>query len=433
MKKKTFCIKTLGCKVNQYESQLIREGFLKRGYDETDSIEKADICVINTCTVTSTSDSKSMRLIRHAAKRPDNCVVATGCMAEDKDLDLSKFKGADFIVRNKDKHRISEIVEDKLVSGPDESKRGIRGISGFKGHTRVFVKIQDGCNNACSYCKVRVVRGKSASRPFAEILDECNMLISNGTKEIILSGICLGAYGRDLKGSKMTLSGLISELCRIAGDWRLRLSSIEPKDIGKDLIEQFHREDRLCKHLHIPFQSGDDYILKRMKRPYSRKDYLAIVARIRDVVPDFAISTDIMVGFPGETEKRFLNTMNFIRSARPMRMHIFPFSKREGTLAYGYKPDIPDSLKKERRDRLLKLSEELSLDFLNGFLNKDTKVLVEEKKNQDGYLQGYTDRYIKVYITGPDSIKDQFVICRPTLTNRKVCGILSSYYFNSSF
>ena len=231
----------------------------------------------------------------------------------------------------------------------------------------------------------------------------------------------------------MTLSQLISELCRIDGDWRLRLSSIEPKDIRKGLMEKLRRENRLCKHLHIPFQSGDDYVLKKMKRPYSRKDYLTIVNELRNVIPDIAVSTDIMVGFPGETEKRFLNTMDFIKSVRPMRMHVFPFSKREGTVACGYGSDISDSLKKERRDRLLELSRELSLDFLNGFLDKDTEVLVEEKKGPDGYLQGYTDRYIKVYIDGPDSLKGQFVICRPTLTNRKVYGILSSYYFNSSF
>ena len=299
MDKQTFCIKTLGCKVNQYESQVIREGFMKRGYIEVTTINQADICVINTCTVTSKSDSKSLRLIRNALESKDRYVVVTGCMIEAGGIELARLKGVRFIVRNKDKYRIPEIIEEgHKVEGIGQSI----GIGGFKGHNRAFVKVQDGCNNACSYCRVRIARGRSRSRPLGDILTECKGLVKNGFKEIVLSGICLGSYGKDLAGDA-DLSRLVSEICKIKGDWRLRLSSIEPKDIDGKLIHQFQTQSRLCRHLHMPFQSGDNYILKGMNRPYTRMGYLKIIDRIKKVIPDIAISTDMMVGFPGESEK----------------------------------------------------------------------------------------------------------------------------------
>ncbi|MFC1667262.1 tRNA (N(6)-L-threonylcarbamoyladenosine(37)-C(2))-methylthiotransferase MtaB [Candidatus Omnitrophota bacterium] len=423
-----FYIKTLGCKVNQYESQIMRERFLKRGYLETEDVDRADICIVNTCTVTSTSDTKSFRLIRSAVRKKKR-VIATGCMIEDRDLDLSKLTGVKFVIKNKDKYKIPEIIEgaQKVDNG-----KGIYGISGLKGHTRVFVKIQDGCDNACSYCKVRDVRGQSKSRPFKEVIGECVTLIKGGAKEIVLSGICLGAYGRDLSRG-LLLHELIKEICKIDGDWRLRLSSIEPKDIDKDLISQFRSQDKLCKHLHVPFQCGDNYILKKMHRPYTKAGYLNIVDRIKDAVPDIAIGTDIMVGFPGETEKRYQNTLDFIKEVRPMRIHVFPFSKRQGTKAYGYADNIASAVKEKREDNLLRLATRLSREFVDKFIDKKVRVLVEDKKTKDGYLQGYTDAYIKVYINGPASLRGRFVNCLLTLTKDKPCGILPLYYFNSPF
>ena len=418
---KSFYIKTLGCKVNQYEAQVIRENFIRQGYVEAEDLDKADICVVNTCTVTSTSDSKSFRLVHNALKK-DKCVVVTGCLVEDKDLDLSRLKGVRYIIKNKDKYKIPKIIQPAASSLEPTAK-----ISGLKGHTRVFVKIQDGCNNRCSYCKVRVVRGRSRSRPFKEIISECKDLIKSGTKEIVLTGICLGAYGRDVS-KDIDLSKLVAELCKIQGQWRLRLSSIEPKDVTTDLIAQLKKQKKLCRHLHIPFQSGDDYILKRMRRPYKRKDYLEIVHRLKQVDPDIAISTDIMVGFPGETEERFQNTVDFINVVMPMRVHIFPFSKRKGTPAYDYKDDIDILVKRDRENRLAAVTKELTQEFVNKFIGKDIEVLVESKKTKDGHLQGYTDRYIKVYIRGPNSLIGKLVFSQvghekryilPTLTNQK--------------
>ena len=404
----SFYIKTLGCKVNQYESQLIRENFLRQGYVEAEDLDNADICVVNTCTVTSTSDSKSYRLINSGIKK-NKCVVMTGCLAEDKDLDLSRLKGVKYIIKNKDKYRIPEIIEPSAVSLQPSAK-----ISGLRGHTRVFVKIQDGCNNRCSYCKVRVVRGRSRSRPFKEIISECKGLIKSGTKEIVLTGICLGAYGRDIS-KDMDLSKLIAELCKIKGEWRLRLSSIEPKHVTTGLIAQLKKQKKLCRHLHIPFQSGDDHILKRMRRPYKRKDYLDIVNRLRAIDPDIAISTDMMVGFSGETEQMFQNTVDFINVVMPMRVHIFPFSRRKGTPAYDLKDNIDILVKRDRESRLAGITKKLLHEFANKFIGKDVEVLVESKKTKDGLLQGYTDRYIKVYIEGQDRLKGKLITHRLAL------------------
>lgn len=426
MKKRSFYIQTLGCKVNQYESQVIRERFLKNGYAEAVVVGEADIHVVNTCTVTSASDSQSLRLIRSAIKRKNKCVIATGCMIEDIDLNLSRLSGARFIIKNKDKYNIPEIIGGMRESKDILTPRETFGINGFKGHTRAFIKIQDGCDQICSYCKVRLVRGRSRSRPLKEILDECRALIKNDSKELVLTGICLGAYGKDIS-KDLNLCKLIEEICKIDGNWRLRLSSIEPKDINKDLIRHFQIQEKLCKHAHIPFQSGDDYILKRMDRPYKRSVYLDIVRRLRDAVPGIAISTDIMVGFPGETDKRFRNTLGFIKEAQPMRIHIFPFSKRKGTRAYNYEDNITSAIKKERKDGLLYLSRKLSGEFVNKFVDKAVEVLVEDKRSSEGSLVGYTDRYIKVYIDGSSILKGQLVNCRLTLTNEKVCGIIPSY------
>ena len=414
-----FYIKTLGCKVNQSESHVIRENLLKAGYIEANNKDEADICVVNTCTVTSASDSKSLKSIRSGLGK-NKCVIATGCMIEDKDLDLRKLKGVDFIIKNRDKYRIPEIIsKTAAVEQPYM-------ITGFKDHARAFVKVQDGCNNRCSYCKVSVVRGESRSRPFEDIIYECSTLIEKGYSEIVLTGICLGAYGKDISKTA-SLAKLIEEMCKIKGNWRMRLSSIEPKDATDDLMVQIKSEEKLCKHLHIPFQSGDDEVLKRMNRPYTASDYISIVTGLRKAIPDIAVSTDIMVGFPGEKEVNFQNTLNFIKEIRPMRLHVFGFSKRTGTPAYNYKDAASNVVKKNREHALLDMVGGFSREFEMMFIGKEARVLVEDKRDKHGLLQGYTDKYIKVLIDGPDSIKSRLLSCQLTLTNQKACGILLSY------
>jgi len=422
MQNHKFYIKTLGCKVNQYESQMIRENFLKAGYTEAENSDEVDVCVVNTCTVTSASDSKSLKSIRSGLRRKDKCVIATGCMIDSSDLDLHKLKGVDFIIKNRDKYNIPYIIKGQGTMGKGQGG----GIAGFEGHARAFVKVQDGCDNRCAYCKVSIVRGRSRSRPSEEVLRECKVLIGNGYKEIVLTGICLGAYGRDI--SKDTdLSKLIKELCKIKGDWRLRLSSIEPKDVTDGLILQIKSEEKLCKHLHIPFQSGDDEILKKMTRPYTADDYRGIVNKLREAIPDIAISTDIMVGFPGEKEANFQNTMGFIKEIRPMRLHTFGFSKRPGTPAYNYKDNVSAAIKKKREHTLMDIVKVFTGEFEAMFIGKNATVLIEDKRDKYGFLQGYTDRYIKVSIDGPSSAKSRLLTCQLTLTNQKVYGILLSY------
>ena len=288
------------------------------------------------------------------------------------------------------------------------------------------MKVQDGCDNRCSYCKVSIVRGRSRSRPLEDIISECATLIKNGYKEIVLTGICLGSYGRDIS-KDMNLSKLIEGLRRIDGDWRMRLSSIEPKDVTTELISQIKSEKKLCKHLHIPFQSGDDEILKRMARPYTSADYIGIAERLRKAIPDIAISTDIMAGFPGEKDANFKNTLNFIKEIRPMRLHVFGFSKRQGTPAYNYKDNAAGAVKKQREQELLNLADSFSREFEGMFIGKTARVLVEDKRDEQGLLEGYTDRYIRVLIDGPDELKSNLITCRLTLTNQKVYGILSPY------
>ena len=422
MQNHKFYIKTLGCKVNQYESQMIRENFLKAGYTEAENSDEADVCVVNTCTVTSASDSKSLKSIRSGLRRKDKCVIATGCMIDSSDLDLHKLKGVDFIIKNRDKYNIPYIIKGQGTMGKGQGG----GIAGFEGHARAFVKVQDGCDNRCAYCKVSIVRGRSRSRPSEEVLRECKVLIGNGYKEIVLTGICLGAYGRDIS-KDMDLSKLIKELCKIKGDWRLRLSSIEPKDVTDGLILQIKSEEKLCKHLHIPFQSGDDEILKKMTRPYTADDYRGIVNKLREAIPDIAISTDIMVGFPGEKEANFQNTMGFIKEIRPMRLHTFGFSKRPGTPAYNYKDNANAVIKKKREHALMDIVKVFTGEFEAMFIGKNATVLIEDKRDKYGFLQGYTDRYIKVSIAGPSSAKSKLLTCQLTLTNQKVYGILLSY------
>ena len=444
MTQKTFYIKTLGCKVNQYESQVIRENFVRNGYVETRNSYDADICVVNTCTVTSSSDSKSLKSIRSSLGKKNKCVIATGCMIDSEDLDLGKLKGVDFIIKNKGKYNIPNLISNPIHSLPHAPHQFSSSITNFEGHSRAFVKIQDGCNNRCSYCKVSVVRGESRSRPSEDIVEECSGLIKKGYNEIVLTGICLGAYVKDISKTAR-LTKLIENICKIEGDWRMRLSSIEPKDVTDDLILQIASEEKICKHLHIPFQSGDDEVLKRMNRPYTTSDYTRVVTMLRKAISDVAVSTDIMVGFPGEKEVNFQNTMDFIKEIRPMRMHVFGYSKRIGTPAYNYKDAVDNAVKKKREHGLLDIVEGLSMEFESAFAGKNARVLIEDKRDSHGFLQGYTDKYIKVLIDGPDSVKSRLLTCQLTLTppfllqrdsskveragltKHKVYGILLSY------
>jgi len=392
---KTIKFYTLGCKVNQYDTQEIRERFLRHGFQEINNGRKADVYVINTCTVTAIADYKSRYYIRYAFRQnPKAKIIVTGCYTELDSEEIFKISGVTHIVKNQDKHRILELLnEPRQLSQPQE-----KGISNFSGHTRAFLKIQDGCDNFCSYCKVPLVRGASRSKPLNEIVKEAERLLKNGFKEIVLTGICLGAYGRDLN-SKVSLVNVIEALEKLDGLLRIRLSSIEASDVSEELIRKMAESKRLCPHLHIPIQSGDDEILKKMNRKYTFEGYLNLIEKIKTLIPEIAITTDVMVGFPRETEENFQNTIKLIQEIMPLKVHIFPYSLRQGTAASNFKDVLNPLVIQERISRLKDVSKECSLAYKKQFLNRNLGVLIEERAKEDKtYWEGYTGNYIKVKV-----------------------------------
>lgn len=408
---KTFKIFTLGCKVNQYDTQNIKEQFLRLGFKEIDNVKEADVCVINTCTVTSTADSKSRHFIHYAHRyNPKATIIVTGCYAQLNSDEIAKIPGVTYVVKNQDWGRFLNRLTGKRRSGNVETKGKGEGITNFSGHTRAFLKIQDGCNNFCSYCKVPLVRGNSRSRPIKEIIHEAEELAKNGFKEIVLTGICLGAYGKDLS-PRMNLTAAVSAIEKIDDLLRVRLSSIEASDVSDELIRIIAESEKICRHLHIPIQSGDDEILKKMNRNYSHTDYQNLVKRLKSAVPEIAVTTDVLVGFPGESERNFNNTFGLIKKISPLKVHIFPYSRRSGTpAADNFKEEIAPCIIKKRIFRLESLAKICSRAYKKKFLNKKMDVLVEGSvKECLGYLQGYTDNYIKVLFKSRQDLKNNLI------------------------
>jgi threonylcarbamoyladenosine tRNA methylthiotransferase MtaB len=389
---------TLGCKVNQYDTQEIRERFLRHGFQEISNGRKADVYVINTCTVTAAADAKSRYYIHYARrKNPQAKIMVTGCYAELDSDAIAQIPGVTQIVKNKDKDRILTLLNgpaNPLTRQPRQT-----GITNFSGHTRAFLKIQDGCDNFCSYCKVPLARGSCRSKPLNEIVKETERLLKNGFKEIVLTGICLGAYGKDFS-PKISLIDVIKALESFDDLARIRLSSIEAGDVSEELIRKMAESKKLCPHLHIPIQSGDDEILKKMDRRYSFNSYLKLIQKIKTLIPEIAITTDVMVGFPRETEENFQNTIKLIQEIMPLKVHIFPYSLRKGTKAATNFKDLLNPLViQERISRLKNISENCSLIYKKQFLNRNLDVLIEEWAKEDKtYWQGYTGNYIKVKV-----------------------------------
>jgi threonylcarbamoyladenosine tRNA methylthiotransferase MtaB len=368
---------TLGCKVNQYETQGLREQLQQAGYIENNS-PKADLYIINTCTVTHQADRESRRLIRKAARSsPQAKIVVTGCYAERETKEILG-------------------ISERIQIVPKSKDFSLR-ISDFKDHQRAFVKIQDGCNNRCAYCKVPLVRGDSRSRSPKGIIQEVSRLVEGGFKEIVLTGICLGDYHyRDYD-----LTGLLQALEKIKGKFRIRLSSIEPQLVHDRLIEYIADSQRVCAHLHIPLQSGDDVILKMMNRKYSIKGYLALVSRINKRIKDVAITTDVLVGFPGEEDKHFQNTRDCLSEILPLRTHIFSFSPRKGTAAFKLPGRSQPGIVKERMNLLRQTAAECSDKFRKKFLGKEITVLIESQSDKEsGFFCGYSENYIRVVVEG---------------------------------
>jgi threonylcarbamoyladenosine tRNA methylthiotransferase MtaB len=432
---KTVKFYTLGCKVNQYETQVIREEFIQAGFKELQNSQPADIYLINTCTVTQSADQKSRHFIHYAYRQnPKAKIIVTGCYTELDSDKIEKIPGVAHIIKNQDKYRIPELLnghnENNGLNEPNEigipnavnqgshasgSRRDTEavttfGITNFYGHTRAFLKIQDGCDNFCAYCKIPLVRGASRSRQLDDIISEAKKLVKNDFKEIVLTGICLGSYGKDLS-DKTNIVSAIEALEEIEGLLRIRLSSIEALDISGGLIEKMASSAKLCRHLHIPIQSGDDEILKRMNRGYTRTDYLNLINKIRKYIPYIAITTDVLVGFPGENEINFKNTLDLVKEIMPLKVHIFPYSRREGTLvASQFKDKLNPLIIKERISQLQTVAQNCSTTYMSQFLSKVMDVLIEtQHKEKPGFLEGHTDNYIKVRVESNFNLKNQLI------------------------
>jgi len=411
---KRFYIHTLGCKVNQYESQIMREMLVKSGYKECLSKDIADIYILNTCTVTHQADKESRHWVGIFHRtNPLAKIIVTGCFAENDADQISFLPGVSHIIKNSEKHRIAKYLDGSQVASDTTDATGLT-IAGFQGHTKVFVKIQDGCENRCAYCKVPLVRGALKSKPVKNIIEECAALAKNGYKEIVLTGICLGAWGKDFFPGEMartaglsgvTLLDALKAINNIEGDFRIRLSSIEPRYVTDELIEFIANTPRICRHLHIPFQSGDDEVLKKMNRPYTTKEYKRIVDAVRSGIKDVAVTTDILVGFPGESVECFKNTVNFIKEIIPSRTHIFTFSKRDGTAAQAMSNEIDAETARRRYLTLKTVAMMASCIYRAKFVGRKLDVLVEAKRDRhSGLLTGYSGNYIKMLFEGSDEL-----------------------------
>ncbi len=405
---KSFLIHTIGCKVNQYDSEVIREAMREAGWKESE--ENPGVLVVNTCTVTATSDQKCRKLIRRLHRRfPQARIIVTGCYAERQPQALETIEGVHAVVPGRSKYQVVPLAEGK--SAPPSPPEFFAGVKSLRGHSRAFVKIQDGCSNFCSYCIVPLVRGPVKSRNPDETVEEVRRLVASGFNEVVLTGIHLGAYGRDW--GEEALPQLIETLCMIPGEWRLRLSSIEVKEVSDRLLDAMASSEKVCPHLHIPLQSGDDRILKLMNRSYTRREFLDTVQRVRAKLPEPGLTSDVMAGFPGEGEQEFESTLSLCRKAAFTRLHVFPFSPRPGTPAASFAPTVSAKDIRRRVDELCALAAELQTAFAETFLGREVTILPEDRRDkQTGMLKGYSERYVRVRIYGPDELKGKLIRAR---------------------
>jgi len=404
-------ISTLGCKVNQYESAGILEMLDESIYVSVPFNTKADCYIINTCTVTGRADYQSRNLIRRAIRtNPEACIIVTGCYAQVAPHDLAKIPGVTFIVGNAEKEDIPRLIEGLAQGVPQLFVSDIckamqfhqLNHPKFAGHTRAFLKIQDGCDSFCSYCIVPYARGPSRSLPHMDVLKEIETLAHSDYKEIVLTGIHLGVYGQDLVPAS-NLYEVMNYVEKSNLVRRLRLSSIEITEISDDMLRLIAEGTALCRHLHIPLQSGDDRILSAMKRNYNSAFFKNRLREIGKALPDIAIGIDVIVGFPGEGEKEFDNTLRLIAELPIAYLHVFPYSERPGTVASRLPGRVDETVKKRRGEILRKLGKEKRNAFALRFIGKKLRVLIEHKKDKvTGFMKGFSDNYIPVVIENGD-------------------------------
>ena len=411
---KTVAFHTLGCKVNTYESNAMLKIFNEAGYQEVDFKQVADVYVINTCTVTNTGDSKSRQMIRKAIrKNPKATICVVGCYSQTAPEEIEKIEGVGVVLGTQYRSDIVKYVDEHLETGgmviKVDNVMNLRkfedlNIDRFK-NTRAFLKIQDGCNNFCTYCIIPYARGRVRSRQKESVLNQAQRLVDNGYVEIVLTGIHTAGYGEDL--DDYSFYELLVDLVKIKGLKRLRISSIETSQISDEIIDLIGSNEIIVDHLHVPLQAGSDATLKRMNRKYTTAEYLEKINKIRSYLPNIAFTTDVIVGFPGETDEEFEETYNFIKQVNYSELHVFPYSPRKNTPAAKMKDQVNDQIKHERANRLLQLSKELNHEFALKQIGKTLKVLFEKRDGE--YLIGHAGDYLKVKVKTADNLIGEIV------------------------
>jgi len=407
MKKRIFSHFSLGCKVNQAEMDSLHRLLLRNDWQKALPSEKADLCIINTCTVTNMADRKSRQKIRRVINdNPGAFIIVTGCYAENSKKDVEQIEGVSLVLGNEEKLVLPEILKEKSII---EHTVLDSDHSDFipEGRTRVFLKIQEGCENFCSYCIIPYMRGKIKSVPSGEVIDRVKNLSLSGYKEIVLTGINLGTYGRDT--GNIDLTELLELICTTTDIERLRLSSVEP-DIGEQFLDLFQKYKNLCPHLHIPLQHGHNKILQAMNRHYTVEQYREIINMARNKIPDLSVTTDVMTGFPGEEDEHFYATRDLIEELQFTRLHVFCYSPREGTPAAGFPRQVDEKVKQERSKLLIKTGEAMAEKFYKKFIGRTMEVLFEHKPDKKtGLLKGLTGNYLSILARGEKNFSGQIM------------------------
>jgi len=409
----TVAVYTLGCKLNAYESEWYLEQFGGRGYRVVAFGEPADVTVVNTCTVTSSSDAQSRQALRRARRAsPQGRVVAVGCTAQTDAERLQAMPEVDLVVGTADKTRLVDLLDGPLAHGEagageaEPQAYQSMGIHAFGNRSRAFVKVQDGCDAFCSYCAVPFARGRSRSRPLADAVAEVERLVCAGFQEVVLTGVDIGSYGRDLRRTDLT--DLFGAVESVEGLCRYRVSSIEAPALSPELVEYLAASRRFCRHLHIPLQSGDDSTLLAMRRPYTRDRYANVLRLLSDRIEGISIGADVMVGFPGESEEAFRRTCDLVENTPISYLHVFQYSPRRNTGASRLPDSVDPATKKARSATLRDIGRRKRESFSRGFVGKELEVLFERRREGDsGCLRGVSDNYIRVYTRAPETAADR--------------------------